>query len=93
MCVTLQSNFDRAGAKEMVKTAVVLSRGAGDLRTMTGTLRVTQQVLARSGEGDSTAAAQNSNYLLKKQQELAVKLQAVGGDAVLQQRVLQWRLA
>jgi hypothetical protein len=77
----------------MVKTAVVLSRGAGDLRTLTGTLRVTQQVLERSNEAASTAAAQNSNYLLKKQQELAGRLQAVGADAALQQQVLQWRLA
>lgn len=89
-CLSQVGAADMAGAQQMVASSIALSKGVGDLNSLVEALSLLQHLLKRSNQTDK--AAQNHNYLGKKQEELSERIQAA--EAIEQQyrEVLLWDL-
>jgi hypothetical protein len=84
----LQTSVDKSNASKMAQSGLTLARTAGDLRTVVAALKLVNQVL----EVDAATAAQNHNYLGKKQEELSQRLQAADAEEQERLLVLHWGL-
>lgn len=84
------SSADSQGALQMVTSSFTLAKGAGDLHAQVASLSMMQQLYHHSRQPEK--AAQNHNYLLRKQEELSGKIQAADSQAQQHMQVLGWDL-
>jgi hypothetical protein len=84
------NNADVAGAHSMVTSSFTLAKGAGDLAAQVASLSMAQQLYHHSKQADK--AAQNQNYLLRKQEDLSSRIQEAESSAQQHALVLKWDL-
>jgi hypothetical protein len=72
----------------MIVSSTTLSKGAGDLHTQVAGVTMLQQLLGRLSE--PATAAQNANYVARKQEQLSASIQAAEADGQQHVQVLTW---
>ncbi|KAF8071188.1 SCC4 [Scenedesmus sp. PABB004] len=81
---------DSQGALAMVSSSFTLAKGAGDLAAQVAGLSMMQQLYHHARAADK--AAQNFNYLGRKQEELSARIQEAEAAAAQHAAVLGWDL-
>lgn len=81
---------DLSGGLAMATSGFTLAKGAGDLHSQVASLSMMQQLYHHSKQQDK--AAQNFNYLARKQDELSARIQAAEAQGQQHQQVLAWDL-
>lgn len=72
----------------MVTSSFTLAKGAGDLHAQVAGLSMMQQLYLHSKQPDK--AAQNANYLARKQEDLSGKIQEAEAGGQQHMQILVW---